>query len=83
MSQEDEFYYLKWGQAQYWKLVPYNPSTNVPIMYTAASLCAYCGFATTFETLKAPFFQREEVLQFPGRRGTIDKPNLVPEEFVA
>jgi hypothetical protein len=52
-------------------------------MYTAASLCAYCGFATTFETLKAPFFRREEVLQFPGRRGTIDKPNLVPEEFVA
>jgi hypothetical protein len=33
--------------------------------------------------LKAPFFQWEKVLQFPGRGRTINKPNLVPEEFVA
>jgi hypothetical protein len=64
-------------------LVPYNPSTNVPILYTAALSGTYRAFATTFEVLKAPFFQREKVLQFPGSRCTIDKPNLLPEGFVA
>jgi hypothetical protein len=46
-------------------------------------LCAYRAFSTTFEAFKAPFFQREKVLQFPGRGRTVDKPNLVLEEFVA
>ncbi len=64
-------------------MVPYNLLTNVPILYTAALLHAYRAFATTFEALEAPFYQREKVLQFPGRGRTIDKPDLVPEEFVA
>jgi hypothetical protein len=63
-------------------LIPYDPSTNVLILYTAASSHAYRAFATTFEALKAPFFQQEKVLQFPGRGHTINKPNLVPEEFI-
>ncbi len=29
MSQDDECYYVYWGQAKYQKLVPYNPSTNI------------------------------------------------------
>jgi hypothetical protein len=59
MDQDDEYYYLNWGQAKYWKSVPYNPLINVPIMYTAALLRAYCaGFATTFEALKHPSFNR-------------------------
>ena len=33
--------------------------------------------------MKAPFFRRKRVLQFPGRGCTVDKPELVPEEFVA
>jgi hypothetical protein len=33
--------------------------------------------------MEAPFFQRERVLQFPGRSRTVNKPELVPEEFVA
>ncbi len=33
--------------------------------------------------MEAPFFQRERVLQFPGCGRTINKPKLVPEEFVA
>jgi hypothetical protein len=57
--------------------------TNVPILYTAALSSAYCAFATTFEALKAPFFQWERALQFPGHRRTINKPELMPEEFVA
>jgi hypothetical protein len=40
-------------------------------------------FATTFKALEAPLFQREKVLQFSGCGRTIDKPELVPEEFVA
>ncbi len=56
MNQEDEYYYLNWGKAKYWKLVPYDLATNALIMYTVASLCAYHVFATTFEALEAPFF---------------------------
>jgi hypothetical protein len=56
MSQDDEFYYVKWGQAKYQKLVPYNPSTNVLIMYTAAWSRTYRALATTFEALEVPFF---------------------------
>jgi hypothetical protein len=40
-------------------------------------------FASTFEAMEAPFFQRERVLQFPGPGHTVDKPILKPEEFVA
>jgi hypothetical protein len=46
-------------------------------------LHAYHAFATTFEALKAPFFRREKVLQFRGHGHTVDKPELLPEEFVA
>jgi hypothetical protein len=56
MDQDAECYYLNWGQAKYRKSVPYAPSTNVPILYTTASLDAYCVFAATFKALKAPFF---------------------------
>jgi hypothetical protein len=83
LSQDDEFYYVYWDQAKFQKLIPYNPPTNVPNLYTSASLRAYRAFATTFEALKAPFFQWERVLQFPGHGRTVGKPELVPEEFVA
>ncbi len=33
--------------------------------------------------MEAPFFQQERVLQFPEHGCTVDKPKLVPEEFVA
>ncbi len=56
MSQDDECYCMYWDQAKFQKLIPYNPSTNVPILYTAALLRAYCAFATTFEAMEAPFF---------------------------
>ncbi len=64
-------------------MIPYDPSTNVPILYTATLLRAYRAFATTFEAMEAPFFQGERVLKFSGRRCTVNKPKLVPEEFVA
>jgi hypothetical protein len=83
MEQDGEYYFLNWGQAKHRKPVPYNPLSNVPIMYMASSLRAYCMFATNFEALEANFFQREKILQFLGRRLTDNEPNLVPEEFVA
>ncbi len=32
--------------------------------------------------MEAPYFQREKVLEFPGRRDLMDNIELVPEEFV-
>jgi hypothetical protein len=83
MSHDDECYYAHWGQAKYRKLIPYNPSTNVPILYTAALSRAYRAFITTFEAMEAPFLQWEMILLFPGHGCTVNKPKLVPEEFVA
>ncbi len=83
MEQDYENHILIWGQAKYMKLVPYDPSSNVLIMYMASLLCAYCAFATTFEALEANFFCREHALQFPGCGRTVDEPDLIPEEFVA
>jgi hypothetical protein len=64
-------------------LIPYDPLTNVPILYTAALSLAYRAFATTFKAMEAPFLRWERVLQFPGRGCIVDKPKLVPEEFFA
>jgi hypothetical protein len=75
--------YVYWDQARYQKSIPYDPSTNVPILYTAASSRIYHAFATNIEAMEVPFFGRERVLQFPGRGRTIDKLELVPEGFVA
>ncbi len=56
MSQDNECYCMYWDQAKFHKLIPYNPLTNVPILYTAASSHAYRTFATTFEAMEAPFY---------------------------
>jgi hypothetical protein len=82
MSLADELYYMHWGQAKYQKPIPYDPSTNVPILYNAVLLRAYHAFAITFKALEAPFFKWERVLQFPGFGRTINKPKLVPEELL-
>ena len=60
------------------KTVPFQPTTNVPVFYTASSSRSYCIFAATFEAMEAPYFQREKVLEFPGCRDLMD--NIVPEE---
>jgi hypothetical protein len=36
------------------KTVPFQPTTNVPVFYTASSSWNYCAFATTFEAMEAP-----------------------------
>jgi hypothetical protein len=56
MSQDDECYCMYWDQAKFQKSIPYNPSTNVPILYTAALSRANRAFATTFKAMEAPFF---------------------------
>ncbi len=60
------------------KTVPFQPTTNVPLFYMASFSRSYCAFAATFEAMEAPYFQREKVLEFPGRRDLMD--NIVPEE---
>ncbi len=62
------------------KAVPFQPTTNVPVFYTAPSSHSYRAFAATFEAMEAPYFQRERVIQFPGHRDLMD--DIVPEEFV-
>jgi hypothetical protein len=71
---------LVWGQGKYKKLIPFNATSNVPIMYSALSSLAYCAYATTFKALRASFFCREHVLQFPGLHR---RDNLAKQEFVA
>jgi hypothetical protein len=63
------------------KTIPHQPSTNVPVFYTASSSTRYRAFAATFEAMEASFFQREKVLQYPSRRDMID--DIDPAEFIA
>ena len=56
----------------------------MPIFTTAPSSRAYCTFAAIFEALEATYYQKETVLQYPGRYPAMeDEPAFVPEEFVA
>jgi hypothetical protein len=64
------------------KTVPFQSTTNVPVFYTASSSRSYRAFIATFEAMEAPYFRREKVLEFPGRRDLMDDIELVPEEFV-
>jgi hypothetical protein len=63
------------------KTIPHQPSSNVPVFYTASSSTRYRAFAATFEGMEASFFQREKVLQYPGRRDLIN--DIDPAEFIA
>jgi hypothetical protein len=66
MESDEENCILIWGQGKYKKTIPFNPTSNVPIMHLVSSSCAYRAFATNFEACEASFFQREHVLQIPG-----------------
>ncbi len=68
MQSKKEFPYecvLNWKGGK--KTIPNQPSTNVPVFYTASSSLRYRAFAATFEAMEASFFRREQVLQYPGR----------------
>jgi hypothetical protein len=56
MIQDNEFNNVYWGQAKYQKSIPYNPLTNILILYTTTSLHPYHAFAITFKAMEAPFF---------------------------
>ncbi len=66
MDNDNKQCVLVWGQGKYKKSIPFNATSNVPIMYSASSSLAYCAYTTTFEALEASFFRREHVLQFLG-----------------
>jgi hypothetical protein len=70
---------LHWNRGK--KTIPHQLLTNVPVFYTVSSSMRYRAFAATFEAMEASFFQREKVLQFPGRRDLMN--DIDPAEFVA
>jgi hypothetical protein len=39
------------------KTIPFQPTTNVPVLYTASSSQSYRTFATTFEAMEASYFR--------------------------
>jgi hypothetical protein len=84
MENDDKRCVLVWGQGKYKKSIPYNATSNVPIMYSASSSLAYRAYATTFEALRATFFRREHVLQLPGhrRRDSLDEREFIAKENV-
>ena len=63
------------------KIIPHQPSANVPVFYTASSSTRYRAFAATFEAMEASFFQRKKVLQYPGCRNLME--DIDPAEFIA
>jgi hypothetical protein len=65
------------------KTVLFDPTTNMSIFTMAPLFRAYRAFATTFEVLEAPYYQKETVLQYPCHNLMGDEPALAPEEFVA
>jgi hypothetical protein len=77
----NDCYILFWNRGQ--KTVPFSTMTNVPTFFTAPSLCTYQTFAATFEACEVPFFQRETVLQVPGRTLLRENAEITLEEFVA
>ncbi len=80
MENGDKRCVLVWGQGKCKKSIPFNATSNVPIMYSASSSLAYRAYTTTFEALEASFFHHEHVLQFPG---LCRCDNLAKQEFVA
>jgi hypothetical protein len=72
---------LQWANGR--KTVPFNKSSITPISYTVSSSRAYQAFSVMFEALEAPFFQRETVIQIPGRRLLREDAEITPEEFIA
>jgi hypothetical protein len=80
MENDDKQCVLVWGQDKYKKLIPFNATSNIPIMYSASSSLANRAYANTFEALKASFFRCEHVLQFPG---LCQRDDLAEQEFVA
>ncbi len=63
------------------KTIPHQPSTNMPVFYTASSSTHYSEFAATFKSMEASFFGQEKVLQYPGHCDLMD--DIEPEEFVS
>ncbi len=49
---------LNWRRGK--KTIPNQPSTNVPVFYTASSSLCYRAFAATFKAMEASFFRREQ-----------------------
>ena len=69
---------LLWGNGQFRKSIPHDPSTNTPIFHSSPSSKTYRAFAATFEACEADFYRKEHVMRVPGMEEHYD-----PAEFVA
>ncbi len=58
---------LIWNQHTHRSTIPYRPLTNTPSFRTAPALRIYRAFVALFEAAEAQYYQREHVLQMPGR----------------
>jgi hypothetical protein len=67
------------------KTIPFQSTTNVPVLYTASSsmTMSYQAFTATFDEIEASFSRREKVLEYLDLRDLMDNIKLVPEEFIA
>ncbi len=83
MESDEENCILIWWQGKYKKTIPFNPTSNVPIMHLASLSRAYRAFTTTFKACEASFFQREHVLQIPGLRQLDGQAAPDEQEFFA
>jgi hypothetical protein len=81
MGNVDDCCILFWNRGQ--KTIPFSTMTNVPTFFTAPSSRMYQTFTATFEACEAQFFQRETVLQVPGRTLLRENAMITSEEFVA
>jgi hypothetical protein len=61
----DNYYPLPNGTRIEINAIPFDLSMNSPIFYMLPSISFYQAFVSTFQALKAPFFRREHVFQFP------------------
>jgi hypothetical protein len=65
MANFDDCIVLQWNQRQATRRIPFNASTNTPVICTASGTKSYQAYTAVINALKActPHFHREQVIQ--------------------
>ncbi len=65
MATFDDCIVLQWNQCQAARTIPFNASTNTPVIRIASGTKSYQAYTAVIEALKActPHFRREQVIQ--------------------
>ncbi len=81
MATFDDCIVLQWNQRQAMRTIPFNASTNTPVICTASGTKSYQAYTAVIDALKActPHFRCEQVIQQLGH------PPVSPDsdEFIA